>query len=187
METIRECVDFLNENFKFRVDQGLHDLSKLLPHIDEDDLMEFPKRKNSSCNIEEEKSNSLFDMLLESHKETPTKQKIQIAPNLSLFGSADEDSKKTFGAESEKEYKAENLEESMMEFSHQIEDMMAVKNTVIANALPMRLKSLSERIESHVGGSNSLQPLNLQLMEDAIIKDLNLLTPFAIQTKTSKK
>lgn len=186
IETIRECVAFLNDNFGFRVDQGLHDLSKVT-EIEEAKFESTEEMMNRDYEqpTDEPEHKSLLDMILDSQRDS-IHQKIQIASRLRLFSGSNADNiTNTLNVD---KVAVEDLDESMMELSQQVEVLMATQNTAAANKSPItKLKTLSERDETHIGGIHSPDPLSIKCMEDGLISDLKIITPFAIQTKASKQ
>lgn len=184
IETIKECLDFLGDNFSFRVDQGLHDLNKL-PPAEASSIDEMPP-VNREKSEDEPEQKSLLDMIIDSQRDS-SKPKIQIAPHLSLFSCSRTELAVQADTVDFAKVPVEDLDESMMELSQQVEELMTKQNTIVSYNPIIKLRTLSERSESHMGGANSPEPFSIKCMEDGIMSDLKIITPFAIQTKASKK
>lgn len=178
------CKEFLLAHFKTRVDQGIHDDTKDVP-IDE---IEQNTRKNS---ITSEKdfddqltwSKPLSELILDSQREV-TSKKIQIAPHLSLFNSKLSNEKIEDTPPIKVAY--EDLDESMMELSQQVEDMMT-KQQIISPKLKPTSYSLNKQSVKNPETIQSPGTINPRDIADSHLSDLIINTPFAIQTKTGKK
>lgn len=190
--TIKECVQFLNDNFASRIEQGLHHMGHLSQPTHREEKIDSTQELSSVGDIKSSdrmEHKSLLDMLQDSQRNTAY-QKIQIAPRLRLLSGSNRD---VAPEELDGQKIGEkDLDESMMEFSQQVEDLMNHNHTEhigisMKNAPIIKLKSLSERSGTHVGGITSPEPLNIKCMEDGIMSDWKIITPFAIQTKASKQ
>lgn len=186
LEDFEACKEFLLSDYKSRVEQGFHDERKNLP-VDE---IEENTRKNSLNTDRDDDpltwEKPLSELILDSQREV-TSKKIQIAPNLSLFNSKLSNEKPE---EPPVKIAYEDLDESMMELSQQVEDMMTKQQQISPKLKPTsysihKLGNKSTSIQSP--GIQSPGTINPREISESHLSGLIINTPFAIQTKTSKK
>lgn len=165
-----------------RLDQGLHDESKDIP-VDQDSMK---TRRSSDMTDNYDELNTLTkhlsDLVLDSNRDTASK-KIQIVTHLSvanLFSSAQHTDDKNA------QVAYQDLDESMMELSQQVEEMMTnqqIKTPKLKPTSYTHHKLGQKNIEAMQLLSNGSYHIDLE----SALANITINTPFAIQTKSGKK
>ena len=174
---LHKCIEFLLENYRMRVDQGLHDDTKEMAETFIEDKSDLHYDRDL-----DDDSKPLSEMILDSQREVTCK-KIQIAPHVSLFSSL----AKTEEHEPQTNKVAfEDLDDSMMEFSQQVEDLMTKQTNINPKLKPTSYATCKSGMKSpdFIQSPTTLHPRDTQ---DSGLNSLIIHTPFAIQTKGSKK
>ena len=181
-DTVTRCIEFLLENYRMRKDQGLHDDAKDVPLRPQTEIDEINRRRESIDTSQMSYDKSASELILESQREI-TSKKIQIAPKLSL---ASNYTKTGLDNVSGQKAGYENLDESMMEFSQQVEDMMSKQQHVSPKLKPTSYSTTKLNLRDN---QNNQSPGTIKGhdLQDGLISSLKINTPFAIQTKGSKK